>query len=223
MEPFDCRSTVEWLKPSLPGHNRRRSLTLLLRMALVEAQPELFLGALGLALLAGLVSAWLSMPMVSTFCAAPLPLFLLYFRYFWRSNARMRELEKTFRFSFRQMCFARFAVLSTGAAAALLVLVITVSLREGADFLRLALCGASSAALLGGALLLLSLQERIGGLSLVGGALWLGMCIPMVGMPRMETYLLTLPLWAWLIPILLGLIMIAMGAKGGDMYVRAKG
>lgn len=214
--------TVEWLKPSLPQRERRSEVLPLTRLALNEVRPGLFLGALVIALLGGFFSARLSVPLVSTFCISPLPLFLLYFRYFWRGNDQMRELEKTFRFSFYQMCAARFTVLSGGAAAALMVLCLTASWGGGAAFLTLALCGASSATLLGGALLLLSLRVSMGGLGLVGGALWMGMCVPVVGIPRMEECLAALPPWVWFAPITLGIAMIAGGMKGGA-YVRNAG
>ena len=219
------KRTAEWLKPSLPRGRQQNDILFLARLALDEVRPGPFLGALVIALLTGLFAARLSMPLVSTFCTAPLPLFLLYFRYFWRGNAQMRELEKTFRFSFYQLCAARFTVLSCGTAAALVVLCFTASWGNDAAFLTLALCGASSAALLGGALLLFSLRVNMGGLGLVGGSLWMGMCVPMVGLPRIEERLAALPLWAWLAPIALGLVMAAAGVvkMKGDAYVRSAG
>ncbi len=209
------QETVRWLLPSLPQTQRRNLSPLLLRLALAELRPGLLLAALGLALLAGLAAARLTMPMVSVCCAAPLPLYLLYFRYYWRDDPRMRELEKTFRFSFSQMCFARFGVLAAGAAAALAVLCLAAWGRGTASFLSLALCGASSAALLGGALLLLSLREKAEGLGLTAGALWMGLCMPLTGVPAMEDRLAALPLWGWLLPLGLGLGMTALGLKGG--------
>lgn len=207
------QETVRWLLPSLPQAERRSPAPLLLRLALAELRPGLLLAALALALLAGLAAARLMMPMVGVCCAAPLPLYLLYFRYYWRDDLRVRELEKTFRFSFSQMCFARFGVLAAGGAAALAVLCLAA--RGSAPFLSLALCGASSAALLGGGLLLLSLREKAEGLGLTAGALWMGLCVPLVGIPAMEDRLAALPLWGWLLPLGLGLTMTAMGLKGG--------
>ena len=214
------QETVRWLLPSLPQAERRNISSLLLRLALAELRPGLLLAALALALLAGLAAARLTMPMVSVCCAAPLPLYLLYFRYYWRDDPRVRELEKTFRFSFSQMCFARFGVLAAGTAAALAVLCLAAW--GSAPFLSLALCGASSAALLGGGLLLLSLRERAEGLGLTAGALWMGLCVPLVGIPAMEDRLAALPLWGWLLPLGLGLGMTAMGLKGGR-YEHAAG
>lgn len=214
------QETVRWLLPSLPQAERRNLSSLLLRLALAELRPGLLLAALALALLAGLAAARLTMPMVSVCCAAPLPLYLLYFRYYWRDDPRVRELEKTFRFSFSQMCFARFGVLAAGTAAALAVLCLAAW--GSAPFLSLALCGASSAALLGGGLLLLSLRERAEGLGLTAGALWMGLCVPLVGIPAMEDRLAALPLWGWLLPLGLGLGMTAMGLKGGR-YEHAAG
>lgn len=207
------QETVRWLLPSLPQAERRNLSSLLLRLALAELRPGLLLAALALALLAGLAAARLTMPMVSVCCAAPLPLYLLYFRYYWRDDPRVRELEKTFRFSFSQMCFARFGVLAAGTAAALAVLCLAAW--GSAPFLSLALCGSSSAALLGGGLLLLSLREKAEGLGLTAGALWMGLCVPLVGIPAMEDRLAALPLWGWLFPLGLGLGMTAMGLKGG--------
>lgn len=208
------KELAEWLKPSMPQPRQRAALPLL-KLALAELRPTLLLGALAAALLAGLLAARLTMPLVSTFCAAPLPLFLLYFRYYWRDDPGVRELEKTFRFSFHQMCFARFGVLAGGTAAALAVLCLTTWLCGTEPVLALALCGASSSALLGGGLLLLSLREKAGGLSLTAGALWMGLCAPMVGIPRMEQRLAALPLWIWLLILGLGLVMTAVGLKGG--------
>lgn len=208
------KELAEWLKPSIPQPRRRTALPLL-RLALAELRPGLLLGALAAALLAGLLAARLSIPLVGAFCAAPLPLFLLYFRYYWRDDSRMRELERTFRFSFYQMCFARFGVLAAGAAAALAVLCLTAWGGGTISILSLALCGASSSALLGGALLLFSLRERAGSMCLTAGALWMGVCAPMVGIPRMEQQLAALPLWGWLFPLGLGLVMTAVGLKGG--------
>lgn len=208
------KKLAEWLRPSMPRKGRRNVLPLLW-LALAELRPGLLLGALAAALLAGLLAARLTMPLVSTFCAVPLPLFLLYFRYYWRDDPRVRELERTFRFSFHQMCFARFAVMAGCAAAALAVLCLTAWGCGTASILSLALCGASSAALLGGALLLLSLREKAEGLCLTAGALWMGVCAPMVGIPRMEQRLGALPLWGWLLPLGLGLVMTAVGLKGG--------
>ena len=216
------QETIRWLLPSLPQAERRSPAPLLLRLALAELRPGLLLAALALALLAGLAAARLTMPMVSVCCAAPLPLYLLWFRYYWRDDPRMRELEKTFRFSFSQMCFARFGVLAAGTAAALAVLCLAAWGRGAAPFLSLALCGAASAALLGGGLLLLSLRGKAEGLGLTAGALWMGLCVPLAGIPAMEARLAALPLWGWLIPLGLGLGMTAMGLRGGR-YGRAVG
>ena len=211
--------TIQWLRASLPRQAHKASPAQLLKPALAELHPGLFLGAVGLSLLAGLLAGRLTAPFTATFCSAPLPLFLLYFRYFWRSDPRMRELEHTFRFSFHQMCLARFTVLFGSTAAALLALCLTAAW-GGTSPLPLALCGASSAALLGGALLLFSLGVHTGSLGLLGGTLWMGLCAPLVGL-RLEAWLAALPLWGWLIPIGLGAVLAAAGAKGGG-YVRAE-
>ena len=212
--------TIQWLRASLPRQPHKASPAQLLRPALAELHPGLFLGALGLSLLAGLLAGRLDLPFTATFCAAPLPLFLLYFRYFWRNEPRMRELERTFRFSFHQMCLARFTVLFGSTAAALLALCLTAAW-NGPSPLSLALCGASSAALLGGTLLLLSLGMGTASLGLLGGTLWMGLCAPLIGL-RLEARLAALPLWGWLIPIGLGTVLAAAGVKGGG-YVRTEG
>ena len=211
--------TIQWLRASLPRRAHNASPTQLLRPALAELHPGLFLGAVGLSLLAGLLAGRLTVPFTATFCTAPLPLFLLYFRYFWRNEPRMRELECTFRFSFHQMCLARFTVLFGNTAAALLALCLTASWNSPSP-LSLALCGASSAALLGGGLLLFSLGMGTSSLGLLGGTLWMGLCAPLVGL-RLEAWLAALPLWGWLIPIGLGAVLAAAGVKGGG-YVRAE-
>ena len=212
--------TVRWLKASLPRPQGSAGTRVLLRSALAELSPSLFFGAVGLSLLAGLLAGRLTVALTTSFCTAPLPLFLLYFRYFWRNEPQMRELERTFRFSFHQMCLARFTVLFGCTAAALLVLCLTAA-HGGTSPLSLALCGASSAALLGGALLLLSLGLRTSSLSLMGGTLWMGLCAPLVGL-RLENWLAALPLWGWMIPIGLGTALAVAGMKGGS-YVRAEG
>ena len=86
------KELAEWLKPSMPQPRQRAALPLL-KLALAELRPTLLLGALAAALLAGLLAARLTMPLVSTFCAAPLPLFLLYFRYYWRDDPRVRYFK----------------------------------------------------------------------------------------------------------------------------------
>lgn len=212
--------TIQWLRASLPQQAYKVSPAQLLRPALAELHPGLFLGAVGLSLLAGLLAGRLAIPFTATFCAAPLPLFLLYFRYFWRNEPRMRELERTFRFSFHQMCLARFTVLFGSTAAALLALYLAAAWNSPFS-LGLALCGASSAALLGGALLLFSLGMGTASLGLLGGTLWMGLCAPLVGL-RLETWMAALPLWEWLIPIGLGTALAAAGVKGGG-YVRTEG
>lgn len=211
--------TIQWLRASLPRQAHKTSPAQLLGPALAELHPGLFLGAVGLSLLAGLLAGQLSAPFIATFCTAPLPLFLLYFRYFWRNEPRMRELERTFRFSFHQMCLARFTVLFGSTAAALLALCLAAAWGDASP-LPLALCGASSAALLGGALLLFSLGMGTGSLGLLGGTLWMGLCAPLVGL-RLEAWLAALPLWGWLIPMGLGAVLAMVGVKGGG-YVRTE-
>lgn len=174
MEP-KVRAAVDWLRPSMPRAGRRPPVPLL-RLALAELRPGLLAVALGLALLAGLAAAATRAPLVCTVCAVPLPLLLLYARYFWRDNAAMRELERTFRFSFCQMASARFAVLFGSSAAALTLAALAASLGGGGAFLRLAACGAASAALLGGGLLHLSARSRDGSPWPAGLALWAGLC-----------------------------------------------
>ena len=211
--------TIQWLRASLPQQAHKVSPAQLLRPALAELPPGLFLGAVGLSLLAGFLAGRLTVPLTATFCAAPLPLVLLYFRSCWQNDPRMRELERTFRFSFHQMCLARFTVLFGSTAAALLALYLAAAWNSPFP-LGLALCGASSTALLGGALLLFSLGIRTASLGLLGGTLWMGLCAPLMGL-RLEAWLAALPLWGWLIPIGLGTALAAAGVKGGG-YVRTE-
>ena len=116
------QETVRWLLPSLPQAERRNISSLQLRLALAELRPGLLLAALALALLAGLAAARLTAPLVSVCCAAPLPLYLLWFRYYWRDDPRARELERTFRFSAARMePVRRPTVIWAGSSRAVMV------------------------------------------------------------------------------------------------------
>ena len=72
--------TIQWLRASLPRRANQASPAQLLRPALAELHPGLFLGAVGLSLLAGLLAGQLDFPFTATFCTAHLPMFLLFLR-----------------------------------------------------------------------------------------------------------------------------------------------
>ena len=98
----EIRRTIRFLQASMPEpKNRQTSVFTLLRIAASEINAWLLLGLFVGALSFGLVSVRvLSMPMLTIFCTAPMPMLLLFHRYVLACDQRMRELEATFPYSY---------------------------------------------------------------------------------------------------------------------------
>ena len=101
MEKEICR-TIQVLQASMPEpKNRKTSIFALLRIAASEINVFLLIGLFICVLIFGAVSVKiLSMPMLSIFCTAPMPMLLLFHRYVLTCNDKMRELEETFQYSY---------------------------------------------------------------------------------------------------------------------------
>ena len=140
----EIRRTILRLQASMPEpKNRQTSVFTLLRIAAGEINAGLLLGLFAGALIFGLLSVRaLSMPMLTIFCTAPMPMLLLFHRYVLACSERMRELEATFPYSYPEMLAARSVVISCCMFGALLLLSVTLHISVGEDLLRLALCGA---------------------------------------------------------------------------------
>ena len=138
----EIRRTILRLQASMPEpRNRQTPVFTLLRIAAGEINAGLLLGLFAGALIFGLLSVRaLSMPMLTIFCTAPMPMLLLFHRYVLASNQNMRELEATFPYSYPEMLAARSVVISCCMFGALVLLSVTLHVSAGADLLRLALC-----------------------------------------------------------------------------------
>ena len=145
----EIRRTILRLQASMPEpRNRQTPVFTLLRIAAGEINAGLLLGLFAGALIFGLLSVRvLSMPMLTIFCTAPMPMLLLFHRYVLACDQRMRELEATFPYSYSEMLAARSVVISCCMFGALLLLSVTLHVSAGEDLLRLALCGAVPLAL----------------------------------------------------------------------------
>ena len=140
----EIRRTILRLQASMPEpRDRQTPVFTLLRIAAGEINAGLLLGLFAGALIFGLLSVRaLSMPMLTIFCTAPMPMLLLFHRYVLACNERMRELEATFPYSYPEMLAARSVVISCCMFGALLLLSVTLHVSAGEELLRLALCGA---------------------------------------------------------------------------------
>ena len=120
----EIRRTIRFLQASMPEpKNRQTSVFTLLRIAASEINAWLLLGLFVGALSFGLVSVRvLSMPMLTIFCTAPMPMLLLFHRYVLACDQRMRELEATFPYSYSEMLAARSVVISCCMFGALVLL-----------------------------------------------------------------------------------------------------
>lgn len=171
--------TVKLLQASMPEPNdRQASVFTLLRIAMSEISWTLLFGLLAGALVFGMISVKvLSMPMLTIFCTAPMPMLLLFHRYVLACDPRMRELEGTFPYSYSEMLAARSAVISCCMFAALVLLSAMLHVSAGENFVRLALCGAVPGIYLCSILLLLSASLRNPeGLSLLAIVFWAALC-----------------------------------------------
>ena len=120
----EIRRTILRLQASMPEpRNRQTPVFTLLRIAAGEINAGLLLGLFAGALIFGLLSVRaLSMPMLTIFCTAPMPMLLLFHRYVLASNQNMRELEATFPYSYPEMLAARSVVISCCMFGALVLL-----------------------------------------------------------------------------------------------------
>ena len=166
----EIRRTILRLQASMPeSRDRQTPVFTLLRIAAGEINAGLLLGLFAGALIFGLLSVRaLSMPMLTIFCTAPMPMLLLFHRYVLASNQNMRELEATFPYSYPEMLAARSVV----------------HVSAGEELLRLALCGAVPGIYLCTLLLFLSARLRNPeGLSLLALVFWAALCFLVTVLP----------------------------------------
>ena len=180
----EIRRTIQLLQASMPEpRDRQTPVFTLLRIAAGEINAGLLLGLFAGALIFGLLSVRaLSMPMLTIFCTAPMPMLLLFHRYVLACSERMRELEATFPYSYPEMLAARSVVISCCMFGALLLLSVTLHVSAGEAFLRLALCGAVP----GIYLCTLFLSDRLRnpeGLSLLALVFWAALCFLVTVLP----------------------------------------
>lgn len=174
----EIRRTILRLQASMPEpRDRQTPVFTLLRIAAGEINAGLLLGLFAGALIFGLLSVRaLSMPMLTIFCTAPMPMLLLFHRYVLASNQNMRELEATFPYSYPEMLAARSVVISCCMFSALLLLSVTLHVSAGEDLLRLALCGAVPGIYLCTLLFLSARLRNPEGLSLLAVVFWAALC-----------------------------------------------
>lgn len=178
--------TIQLLQASMPEpKDTQTSMSTLLRIAASEMNVFLLLGLFTGALVFGVASVKvLSMPMLSVFCTAPMPMLLLFHRYVLTCNNGMRELEETFQYSYAEMLIARSTVISCYMFGTLVFLAMTLHFSAGEDFLRLALCGAVPSIYLCTLLLFLSSMIRNQeGLSIIAIVFWAALCFSVTVLP----------------------------------------
>ena len=182
----EIRRTIQLLQASMPEpRDRQMPVFTLLRIAASEMDWGLLLGLFAGALIFGLLSVRaLSMPMLTIFCTAPMPMLLLFHRYVLASNQNMRELEATFPYSYPEMLAARSVVISCCMFGALVLLSVMLHVSASEAFLRLALCGAVPDIYLCALLLFLSASLRNSeGLSLLALVFWAALCFLVTVLP----------------------------------------
>ena len=185
MEKEICR-TIQVLQASMPEpKNRKTSIFALLRIAASEINVFLLIGLFICVLIFGAVSVKiLSMPMLSIFCTAPMPMLLLFHRYVLTCNDKMRELEETFQYSYAEMLIARSTIISCYMFTTLVFLSVTLHFSFGENFLRLALCGAVPSIYLCTLLLFLaSIVRNQEGLSIIAIVFWVALCFLITALP----------------------------------------
>lgn len=178
--------TIQLLQASMPQQKDTHTLIFtLLRIAISEMNVFLLLCLFISALVFGVASVKvLSMPMLSVFCTAPMPMLLLFHRYVLSCNNGMRELEETFQYSYAEMLIARSTIISCYMFATLLLLSLTIHFSVGENFLRLALCGAVPSIYLCALLLFLSsIIHNQEGLSIVAIVFWAALCFLITVLP----------------------------------------
>ena len=188
----------------------------------------LLLALFGATILLGVTAArLLSQPMLTAFYTAPLPGLLLSCRYVLYGNERMRELEDTFRYSYTEMLVGRTAVISLYMLSVQICLAFVLHNANGADFLRLALCGAVPSIYLCAFLLLLSSmirQQKT--VSAIAVALWMVLAFLAACFP-VEQFLQSLQMAVYGIAAVIGLIFYGASVwrttTAGDLYVVNQG
>lgn len=185
MEKEICR-TIQVLQASMPEpKNKQTSIFTLLRIAASEINVFILIGLFAGVLIFGAVSVEiLSMPMLSIFCTAPMPMLLLFHRYVLTCNDKMRELEETFQYSYAEMLIARSNIISCYMFTTLVFLSVMLHFSFGENFLRLALCGAVPSIYLCTLLLFLaSIVHNQEGLSVIAIVFWVALCFLITALP----------------------------------------
>lgn len=203
----EMNRTIQMLRASMPRKNSRAAIQVLLRLSAEEMNGVLLLVLFGFTVLLGTTAArLLSQPMLTAFYTAPLPGLLLFCRYVLYGNERMRELEETFRYSYTEMLVGRTTVISLYMLSVQICLAFVLHSTNGADFLRLALCGAVPSIYLCTILILLtSMIRRQKTVSVIAVALWMVLAFLAVCFP-VEQFLLRLQTVVYGIAAGIGLI-----------------
>lgn len=220
--------TIQMLRASMPRKTGRAGMRVLLRLSVEEMDGTLLLALLGAAVLLGVTAArLLSQPMLTAFYTAPLPGLLLFCRYVLYGNERMRELEETFRYSYTEMLVGRTAVISLYMLSVQICLAFALHGTNGADFLRLALCGSVPSIYLCALLLLLARvirQQKT--VSAIAVALWMALAFLAVCFP-VEQFLCRLQTVVYGIAAGIGLIFYGASVwktmTERDLYVVSQG
>ena len=224
----EMNRTIQMLRASMPRKTGRAGMRVLLRLSAEEMNGALLLALFGATILLGVTAArLLSQPMLTAFYTAPLPGLLLSCRYVLYGNERMRELEDTFRYSYTEMLVGRTAVISLYMLSVQICLAFVLHNANGADFLRLALCGAVPSIYLCAFLLLLSSmirQQKTG--SAIAVALWMVLAFLAACFP-VEQFLQSLQMAVYGIAAVIGLIFYGASVwrttTAGDLYVVNQG
>lgn len=176
---YEMERAILSLQASMPGPRRPRTSVLpLLRIAASEMNVVFLLALFAGTLSLGAAAArFVSLPMLTSFCTAPLPMLLLFHRYVLNRNEPMRELEGTLPYSYAEMLIARTAAISLYALVFLLSLSALLHHSAGGDFLRLALCGAVPSVYLCTLLLFLSnVARNQESIAIIAVVLWIALC-----------------------------------------------
>lgn len=182
----EINQTIQLLQASMPQQkDTHTSMFTLLRIAISEMNAILLLCLFFGVLVFCVASVKVfSMPMLSIFCTAPMPMLLLFHRYVLSCNNGMRELEETFQYSYAEMLIARTTIISCYVFVTLLFLSLTIHFSVGENFLRLALCGAVPSIYLCALLLFLSsIIHNQEGLSIVAIVFWAALCFLITMLP----------------------------------------
>lgn len=182
----EMERTIRMLQASMPKDGgKQASIWILFRIAVSEMSPALLLTLFAAALAFGMVSVkLLSMPMLTAFCTAPMPMLLLFHQYVLGGNEGMRELEATFRYSYAEMLLGRTAVISCYMAVVLLFLSLLLHHAVGEGFLRLVLCGAVPSLYLCALLLFLSgVVHNPKSISVFAIVFWVALCFAALMLP----------------------------------------